>query len=142
MVPNCESRDGLGKKGIRSLFQHFTLVFGRPDGRRFAAARSNFMRSLAAYAVVCYILQIKDRHNGNILIDDQGHIVHIDFGFLLVRARVTGLARRAGGVVGLVREPLSLSPRAGRVGRCRCPSMVATPRALSIEPRVLMPHAT
>lgn len=83
VVPNAESRDRLGKKVEgKSLFEYFVQKHGPPDSVGFQRARRNFMSSMAAYSVISFVLQVKDRHNGNLLVDDEGHIVHIDFGFL------------------------------------------------------------
>ena len=52
-------------------------------GDSFKNAQLNFANSLAGFCLLSYYLDIKDRHNGNIMIDNKGHIMHIDFGFLL-----------------------------------------------------------
>ena len=84
MVPRAKSRDSLGSSGEgKTLLELFSHRFGPPSSAAFEKAQSSFAASLAGYAVVCYLLQIKDRHNGNVLLDTEGHIIHIDFGFLL-----------------------------------------------------------
>ena len=64
--------------------------------------KDNFVRSLAAYSLICYFFEVKDRHNGNILLDMEGNIVHIDFGFIL------GIA--PGGSWSLETAPFKLTP--------------------------------
>lgn len=71
------------KKRIATLHDHYTKTFGATDSPAFSKAIDCFVRSLAAYSIFSYVLQLKDRHNGNILIDSDGHVVHIDFGFML-----------------------------------------------------------
>lgn len=65
------------------LLEYFINEFGPPNSEEFLTAQKNFVQSCAGYCLVCYLLQIKDRHNGNILLDSAGHIIHIDFGFIL-----------------------------------------------------------
>lgn len=79
---NAISRDQLGKTNQCSLYDHFINKFGGEDSKNFQIARQNFIKSQSAYSIISYILQIKDRHNGNILINENGFIVHIDFGFI------------------------------------------------------------
>lgn len=80
-VPDTVSLDGLKKKfpGYTTLLGYFLKVYGD----RFRKAQQNFVESMAGYSVICYLLQIKDRHNGNILLDRNGFVTHIDFGFFL-----------------------------------------------------------
>mmetsp|Transcript_3216 Transcript_3216/g.2181 ORF Transcript_3216/g.2181 Transcript_3216/m.2181 type:complete len:119 (-) Transcript_3216:366-722(-) len=66
-----------------SLYDYFVKNFGRDNSDNYKKAANAFSDSLAGYSLVCYILQIKDRHNANILIDKRGHMIHIDFGFML-----------------------------------------------------------
>ncbi|XVF14897.1 hypothetical protein REPUB_Repub09cG0100000 [Reevesia pubescens] len=67
---------------ISSLREFFAAKY-QENSPSFKLAQRNFVESMAGYSLVCYLLQLKDRHNGNLLLDEEGHIIHIDFGFML-----------------------------------------------------------
>ncbi|XP_078010994.1 phosphatidylinositol 4-kinase beta isoform X3 [Phascolarctos cinereus] len=71
------------KQSQLSLLDYFLQEHGSYTTEAFLSAQRNFVQSCAGYCLVCYLLQVKDRHNGNILLDADGHIIHIDFGFIL-----------------------------------------------------------
>jgi len=81
-LPDTISFDALKKKLLENNMT-FLEFFEKHFGDDFEECQKNFAESLAAYSLVCYLLAIKDRHNGNILLDKDGCIIHIDFGFIL-----------------------------------------------------------
>jgi hypothetical protein len=87
VLVDATSLDGLKKAdgypaegGLRKYFEE---TYGGPDTKSFKAAQQNFMQSFAGYSIISYLLGLKDRHNGNIMIDTRGHLIHIDFGFVM-----------------------------------------------------------
>ena len=79
---NSSSIDGILKNIPKDwdLNKFFRYYF---KGKDFSKVQENFANSLAGFCLLSYYLDIKDRHNGNIMINNEGRIMHIDFGFLL-----------------------------------------------------------
>jgi len=84
-IPNAPSLHHIKKNtpNFTCLLDFMIDRFGEVNSESFKTAQKSFIESLAAYSLICYLLQIKDRHNGNILLDTDGHVIHIDFGFML-----------------------------------------------------------
>jgi phosphatidylinositol 4-kinase len=74
-IPDAFSIDYIKKKMAETsktdmdLVDFYRIKFGECKSKTYKQAINNLADSLAAYSLVCYILQIKDRHNANILID-------------------------------------------------------------------------
>ncbi|KAH0785669.1 Phosphatidylinositol 3- and 4-kinase family protein [Histomonas meleagridis] len=81
-ITNAKSRHEIGKEFPKKLLSYYVYKYGQIGTSEFNKAQQNFILSMAPYSLLCYIFQIKDRHNANIMIDDDGHILHIDFGFI------------------------------------------------------------
>lgn len=78
MLPDTMSVHGI-KRCLPSgstLSDHFFRMFpaGTPDCE---AAQRSFAQSLASYSLICFLLQVKDRHNANILLDKQVCLVQV-----------------------------------------------------------------
>lgn len=112
-ILNTVSLHQIKKNSNKSLREYFVDEYGSPETENFKMAQRNFMHSCAAYCLISYLLQVKDRygklsfflysindrpiyvldhehidcffhrHNGNILLHSDGHLIHIDFGFIL-----------------------------------------------------------
>eukprot|EP00041_Stephanoeca_diplocostata_P016583 m.327453 g.327453 ORF g.327453 m.327453 type:complete len:947 (+) comp20413_c0_seq1:480-3320(+) len=78
------------KMNYKTLLEYFKTEFGAPTSEAFLVAQRNFAESLAGYCLFCYFVQVKDRHNSNILLDGEGHILHIDLGFMLSASNSPG----------------------------------------------------
>uniref|UniRef100_A0A2M4B8J5 Phosphatidylinositol 4-kinase beta n=2 Tax=Anopheles marajoara TaxID=58244 RepID=A0A2M4B8J5_9DIPT len=82
-IVNTVSLHQIKKNSNKSLKDYFIDEYGDIETEAFQRAQRNFMQSCAAYCLISYLLQVKDRHNGNILLHSDGHLIHIDFGFIL-----------------------------------------------------------
>ncbi|KAL7554920.1 hypothetical protein ACHAWF_018475 [Thalassiosira exigua] len=78
---SLKKRPGYGTDGLAGHFQRMTEIAADPT-QALNEAKENFVRSLAAYSLMSYLFLFKDRHNGNLLLDTAGHVIHIDFGFV------------------------------------------------------------
>ncbi|KAF6020021.1 PI4KB [Bugula neritina] len=82
-VLNAVSLHQIKKHSQKSLLEYFIQEYGPTTSEEFLTAQRNFVQSCAGYSILCYLMQVKDRHNGNILLTADGHIIHIDYGFIL-----------------------------------------------------------
>ena len=59
VVANVKSLDQIGKAGAKDIMDYYVTQFGAVDSPAFKRAQAAFIRSMAGYAVVCYLLRIK-----------------------------------------------------------------------------------
>eukprot|EP00300_Choanocystis_sp_HF-7_P019320 c20302_g1_i2.p1 GENE.c20302_g1_i2~~c20302_g1_i2.p1 ORF type:complete len:477 (+),score=127.91 c20302_g1_i2:175-1605(+) len=88
-VPNCEALQAVLTEynGDINKFLHKKNCSDSGDKKQVVPefVVQNFIKSTAGYSVISYVLGIGDRHLDNLLLCHDGHLFHIDFGFLFGR---------------------------------------------------------
>ncbi|KAH9597142.1 Phosphatidylinositol 3-kinase [Trypanosoma melophagium] len=77
VVPDVVTFQSVQRDIIKYIRTH------NPSTEAFKAAMSRFIKSFAGYCVLTFILGIGDRHLENILVTNDGRLLHIDFGYIL-----------------------------------------------------------
>jgi phosphatidylinositol kinase/protein kinase (PI-3 family) len=60
-ILNAVSLHQIKKNSKLSLRNYFLREFGTERSEQFLTAVRNFVQSCAAYSIICYLLQVKDR---------------------------------------------------------------------------------
>jgi len=60
-ILNAVSLHQIKKNSKLSLRNYFLREFGNETSEQFLTAVRNFVQSCAAYSIICYLLQVKDR---------------------------------------------------------------------------------
>jgi phosphatidylinositol 4-kinase len=64
-ILNAVSLHQIKKNSKLSLRNYFLREFGTERSEQFLTAVRNFVQSCAAYSIICYLLQVKDRFVSN-----------------------------------------------------------------------------
>ena len=79
-VPNAITYFDIKKK-YQELKLYFKSIIDNDE--QYKEKLEKFINSLAGYCAVNYILGVGDRHDHNVMFRKDGHIFHIDFGYIL-----------------------------------------------------------
>ena len=81
-VPNSKTIFDIKKLYNNQIRAYYEEISGK-DEKILNKKLDSYINSCAGYCVVTYILGIGDRHLENLMIDNNGRLFHIDFGYIL-----------------------------------------------------------